>query len=82
MSAIKKRFPDHPVRLDPNGIWAVNTSIRMANELQDVVEYLEDSTTGHAEMAEVHHATGMELATNMCVTSMDQIPAAVNLGSA
>jgi glucarate dehydratase len=82
IKAIKKRFPDHPVRLDPNGIWSVETGTRIARELDGVVEYLEDPTMGRDGMAAVHRATGVTLATNMCVTSMDQIPEAVALGSA
>ena len=81
VTAIKKRFPDHPVRLDPNGIWSVETGIRIAKELDGIVEYLEDPTMGREGMAEVHHTTGVQLATNMCVTSMDQIPEAISLGS-
>ncbi|NWL10328.1 glucarate dehydratase [Paenarthrobacter nitroguajacolicus] len=79
--AVKQRFPDHPVRLDPNGIWSAETGTRIAKELDGVVEYLEDPTMGLQGMAEVHRATGVQLATNMCVTSMDQIPEAVSLGS-
>jgi glucarate dehydratase len=80
--AIAERFPDHPVRLDPNGIWSEETAIRIARRLDGVLEYLEDPTTGRPGMARVHHATGMTLGTNMCVTSMDQIPEAVAQGSA
>lgn len=69
------------MRLDPNGIWSVETGIRIAKELDGVVEYLEDPTMGRQGMAEVHRTTGVQLATNMCVTSMDQIPGAVSLGS-
>lgn len=78
---LKRIYPDHPVRLDPNGIWSVEKSIEVAQRLADTVEYLEDPTDGRQAMAEVYRATGVDLATNMCVTSMDQIPEAVALES-
>ena len=82
ITAVKQRFPSHPVRLDPNGIWSPETAVRFAEKLRGTLEYLEDPTTGRTAMGEVHRATGMDLATNMCVTSMDQIPEAIALGSA
>lgn len=72
--ALAEEFPDHPLRLDPNGGWSVATGTRVAEELDGLLEYLEDPTTGVAGMAEVHRATGALLATNMCVTSFDEIP--------
>ncbi|MEV5592437.1 glucarate dehydratase family protein [Streptomyces sp. NPDC052496] len=71
--ALAAAFPGHPLRLDPNGAWSVPTSLKAARELQDVLEYLEDptSTTGH--MAEVAAGTDLPLATNMCVTTFDEI---------
>jgi glucarate dehydratase len=40
--ALAAAFPDHPLRLDPNGAWSVETSLKVAKELGDVLEYLED----------------------------------------
>ncbi|MYQ30123.1 hypothetical protein GTW65_03455 [Streptomyces sp. SID4956] len=40
--ALREAFPDHPVRLDPNGIWSPETAVEVARELDGVVEYLED----------------------------------------
>jgi glucarate dehydratase len=74
--ALRDAFPDRPLRLDPNGGWSVETSIAVARELADVVEYLEDPTLGIPGMAEVHRATGVPLATNMCVTTFGEIPEA------
>ncbi|MER6206696.1 glucarate dehydratase family protein [Streptomyces sp. NPDC001642] len=51
--ALAEAFPDHPLRLDPNGAWSVETSLKVANELGDVLEYLEDPALGTPAMAEV-----------------------------
>ncbi len=51
--ALAATFPGHPLRLDPNGAWSVKTSLKVARELADVLEYLEDPTLGTPAMAEV-----------------------------
>jgi glucarate dehydratase len=76
IKALAETFPGYPLRLDPNGGWSVETSVRVAEELDGLLEYLEDPTPTVAGMAEVHRRTGMPLATNMCVTSFGEIPAA------
>jgi glucarate dehydratase len=74
--ALAAAFPDRPLRLDPNGGWSVETSVRVAESLSGVLEYLEDPTLGVAGMSEVHRRTGVILATNMCVTAFSEIPSA------
>ncbi|MFF8472507.1 glucarate dehydratase family protein [Streptomyces sp. NPDC015414] len=54
--ALAEAFPGHPLRLDPNGAWSVETSLKVAEELGDVLEYLEDPTLGTHAMAEVSAA--------------------------
>lgn len=71
--ALSEQFPGHALRLDPNGAWSVRSSLLVANELRDVVEYLEDPTMGVEGMAQVHRETGVPLATNMVVTSVDEL---------
>ena len=71
--ALAEAFPGHPLRLDPNGAWSVATSLKVAAELADVLEYLEDPALGTPAMAEVSAATGVPLATNMCVTTFAEI---------
>jgi glucarate dehydratase len=75
--ALREAFPDHPLRLDPNANWTPATSLRVAAELEGVLEYLEDPTDGIAGMAAVAARTELPLATNMCVTSFADVPAAV-----
>ncbi|MGW0756258.1 glucarate dehydratase family protein [Streptomyces sp. NPDC002814] len=71
--ALAEAFPGHPLRLDPNGAWSVATSLRVAEEVGDVLEYLEDPTLGTSAMAEVSAGTDVPLATNMCVTTFGEI---------
>ncbi|MER5507028.1 glucarate dehydratase family protein [Streptomyces sp. NPDC002766] len=71
--ALAAAFPGHPLRLDPNGAWSVATSLKVAKELGDVLEYLEDPSLGTAAMAEVAAGTDVPLATNMCVTTFAEI---------
>lgn len=79
--ALRDAFPDTPLRIDPNGAWTVETSIRVADELRDVLEYLEDPTVGLDGMAEVRRHTALPLATNMWVVSFEHIAEAVRQGS-
>ncbi|MFF8776100.1 glucarate dehydratase family protein [Streptomyces sp. NPDC015140] len=79
--ALADAFPGHPLRLDPNGAWSVETSLRVAEELGDVLEYLEDPALGTPAMAEVAAKTGVPLATNMCVTTFAEIQEAFTKGA-
>jgi glucarate dehydratase len=81
MAALREAFPDHPLRLDPNANWTVATSLRIAPRLESLLEYLEDPTGGNPGMAEVARKTTLPLATNMCVTSFEEIPEAAELDS-
>lgn len=75
--ALAKEFPGHPLRLDPNGAWSVATSIAVAGELEGVLEYLEDPTSGISGMARVAREAPMPLATNMCVVAFEHLRPAV-----
>ncbi|MGK4597171.1 glucarate dehydratase family protein [Amycolatopsis sp. w19] len=71
--ALADAFPDHPLRIDPNAAWTVETGIRVAEELDGVLEYLEDPTPGIEGMARVAEKANMPLATNMCVVRFADI---------
>ncbi|MFJ4104066.1 glucarate dehydratase family protein [Amycolatopsis japonica] len=71
--ALADAFPDHPLRIDPNAAWTVETGIRVAEELDGVLEYLEDPTPGIEGMARVAERANMPLATNMCVVRFADI---------
>jgi glucarate dehydratase len=79
--ALRDAFPGHPLRLDPNANWTVETSHRVAEELAGVLEYLEDPAGGIDGMAQVAARTDLPLATNMCVTTFDDVPPAVAAGA-
>ncbi|GGM02814.1 glucarate dehydratase family protein [Dactylosporangium sucinum] len=64
---LRAAFPDHPLRLDPNCAWSVETSRKVAAATDGLLEYLEDPTPGIDGMAAVAREAGMPLATNMCV---------------
>lgn len=79
--ALAKAFPGQPLRLDPNGAWSVETSLRVADELGEVLEYLEDPTSTTDAMARVAAGTDVPLATNMCVTTLPEIEEAFRRGA-
>jgi glucarate dehydratase len=72
IKALKRAFPDTPLRIDPNGNWSLETSIRMAELMGDDLQYYEDPCPGLEGMAELHRRTGIPLATNMVVTDFNE----------
>lgn len=81
MKALKQAFPGIPLRIDPNGNWSLETSIRMAELLGDDLQYYEDPCPGFEGMAELHRRTGLPLATNMVVTDFDEFRRSIALNS-
>lgn len=82
MFALREAFgPEVPLRIDPNALWTVETSIKYGLEMEGIIEYLEDPTRGQANMAKVRKALKTPLATNMCTTSLDDIPNSIAIGS-
>lgn len=79
--ALRAEFPEHPLRLDPNAAWSIETSIAVGAELDGVLEYLEDPTPGISGMADVRRSVSMPLATNMCVVSFEDVAPAVAAGA-
>jgi glucarate dehydratase len=80
--ALYKEFgPSVPLRFDPNAIWALDTAIQFGKELEGVLEYLEDPVRGQENMAAVRKVLKTPLATNMCTTSFEEIPASIKIGS-
>jgi glucarate dehydratase len=82
MIALQKAFgPGTPLRLDPNAIWSVDTSVRVGKRLEGVLEYYEDPTRGQENMGKVAQAVNIPLATNMCTTSFEDIPGSIRHNS-
>lgn len=75
MRLLRQEFgPDARLRIDPNCIWTVETSIRVGKALGEIgLEYLEDPTPGQDGMATVRREVPMPLATNSCVVRVDQV---------
>lgn len=71
--------PDMPLRIDPNCAWGMESSLRVARELHEELEYFEDPIASIEAMGDLRAALlaeGIDLphATNMCVTAFEQIP--------
>ncbi|MFI6498547.1 glucarate dehydratase family protein [Nonomuraea typhae] len=80
--ALHEAFPGVPLRLDPNTAWTPETSIQVAEELGDVLQYLEDpcpEIPGMAETAQSLKSRNIttKLATNMCVVTPEHLPPAI-----
>jgi glucarate dehydratase len=75
--ALADEFRGQPLRIDPNGAWTPLTGVRIARELDGILEYLEDPTPGIAGMAQVAQQASMPLATNMCVVRFSDLPPSI-----
>jgi len=65
---------DFRLRIDPNAIWSVDTSVRVGKDLGADLEYLEDPVWGVDGMAAVHREVDVPLSTNMCLTAFSHFP--------
>jgi len=81
MRALRAAFPGLPLRLDPNANWSLETSIRAAAELDELLEYYEDPTPGLKGMAELARHTRLPLATNMVITTLDDFRKGAETGA-
>ena len=73
--ALREAFPRLKIRLDPNGIWSIGTSVRVARALRnDDVEYLEDPTWTLRGLSRVaSQAPWITLASNQAVFSFEDL---------
>lgn len=85
--ALKKRFPDARITVDPNGAWLLGEAIALCKGMQDVLTYAEDPCgaeqgySGREVMAEFRRATGLPVATNMIATNWREMQHAVMLNA-
>lgn len=85
--ALKERFPDARITLDPNGGWLLNEAVEVANTLTDVLTYCEDPCgaegrfSGREIMAEFKQKTGFPTATNMIATDWREMAHTIALKS-
>lgn len=87
VGALRARFPDAGVTLDPNGAWSLDEAIRLCRGQGHVLTYAEDPCgpengySGREVMAEFRRATGIPTATNMVATDWRQMGHSVRLGA-
>jgi glucarate dehydratase len=74
LEALKAAFPNSPLRIDPNGGWTVDTTLKLLPRLEGLIEYLEDPTVGIDGNAQVQAQTDIPLATNMYVVQPKHLP--------
>ncbi|MFJ2350258.1 enolase C-terminal domain-like protein [Glutamicibacter sp. NPDC087673] len=81
--ALKERFPEARITLDPNGGWLLEDAIRLGKRMRGVVAYAEDPCgpegrfSGREVMSEFRRATGLQTATNMIATDWREMAHAV-----
>ncbi len=87
VTAIKQRFPDSRVTLDPNGAWSLREAIELCRGQGHILAYAEDPCgpedgySGREIMAEFRRATGIPTATNMVATDWRQMAHSHLLGA-
>lgn len=79
--ALRAAFPGHPLRIDPNAAWTLETSLTAVRALEGVLEYLEDPVAGVENMGALAARTSIPLATNMCVNSLETMRPALDHGA-
>ncbi|PRB68100.1 enolase C-terminal domain-like protein [Arthrobacter sp. MYb213] len=81
--ALKQRFPEARITLDPNGGWLLKDAIRLGERMKGIVAYAEDPCgpegrfSGREIMSEFRRATGLQTATNMIATDWQEMAHAV-----
>ena len=87
IKALKERFPDARITLDPNGAWSLNEAVELCKDMHGILTYAEDPCgaengySGREIMAEFRKQTGLPTATNMIATDWRQMSHAIALQS-
>jgi glucarate dehydratase len=87
VKALKERFPDARITLDPNGGWLLKDAIVLCKEMHGILAYCEDPCgaedgySGREILAEFRRATGLPTATNMIATDWRQMCHSIALQS-
>jgi glucarate dehydratase len=87
VTALKQRFPDARITLDPNGCWSLADATEYGHAMRDVIAYAEDPCgaeagySGREVMAEFRRATGLPTATNMIATDWRELGHAIQAGA-
>ncbi|HZF92230.1 enolase C-terminal domain-like protein [Streptomyces sp.] len=87
VQALKERFPEARITLDPNGAWSLKEAVELCRPLLGTLAYAEDPCgaedgySGREILAEFRRATGLPTATNMIATDWRQLTHALALRS-
>lgn len=87
IKALKERFPEARINLDPNGAWSLKEAIELCKDMKGIMTYAEDPCgaengySGREVMAEFKRATGLPTATNMIATDWREMGHSVVLNS-
>jgi glucarate dehydratase len=85
--ALKKRFPNARINIDPNGAWSLKEAIDLCKDMHNVITYMEDPCgpeAGYSSreiMREFKNATQFQVATNMIATDWRQFYHTVSLNA-
>ena len=82
LSLLAEEFgTDVPLRIDPNGAWSVETTVRIARELRELegrIEFLEDPCPSMHAHARLKRHVDYPVATNMFVTAFEDVAPAMD----
>ncbi len=87
IKALKARFPQARITLDPNGAWSLEEAIELCEDMHGILTYCEDPCgaengfSGREILAEFRKATGLPTATNMVATDWRQMQHSIALHS-
>ncbi|MFC5734026.1 glucarate dehydratase [Cytobacillus gottheilii] len=87
IKALKERFPDARITLDPNGAWSLKEAVSLCKDMHGILAYAEDPCgaengySGREVMAEFKRQTGLPTATNMIATDWRQMGHTISLQS-
>jgi glucarate dehydratase len=87
IKALKERFPDARITLDPNGAWSLKEAVDLCKDMHGILTYAEDPCgaengySGREVMAEFRRQTGLPTATNMIATDWRQMGHTISLQS-
>ncbi len=85
VTALKQRFPQARITLDPNGAWSLQEAVTLCAGKSNVLAYAEDPCgaengySGREILAEFRRATGVPVATNMIATDWRELAHAMQL---
>lgn len=83
--ALKERFPDARITIDPNGAWSLAESVELLSPLLGTLTYAEDpcgaegTFSGRETLAEFRRLTGIATATNMVATNWREMASSLLL---